>query len=123
MTTFALKNYRGHTVVKEYAWRDRHGNFHRIEDMETRHLFHVVRMIWDHSMPKEWQTTFRSRYHFPEFYDVDYMALSVRLMFPALMNRKDLTPEMWFWISFMEACLLEKRVQVPFVRKIGYEKA
>lgn len=108
-------------LVEEYKWRDKSGTFHRIDDMETRHLFHVVRMVWDHSMPREWQTRFKRRYRFSEFYSDDYMALTVRLMLPALLHRRDLTPEMMYWLSFMENCLKNKRLQIPFVLKIGYD--
>ena len=76
-------------LAKEYEWRDKQGIFHKIDNMETRHLFHVVRMVWDHSMPREWQTKWRRRYHFPPFYSFDYMALTIRLMLPALLHRRD----------------------------------
>lgn len=110
-------------LVDQFKWRDKHGNFHKVEDMETRHLFHVVRMVWDHSMPREWQTRFPNRYRFPEFYSEDYMALAVRLMLPALLHRRDLTPEMMYWLSFIESCLKDKRLRIPFVLKIGYDHA
>jgi len=109
-------------LVDSFKWLDRQGNFHRIDNMETRHLFHVVRMVWDHSMPKEWQTRFPRRYHFSEFYSEDYMALAVRLMLPALLHRRDLTPEMWYWLSFMEICLKDRRLEIPFIRKIAYQE-
>lgn len=109
-------------LAVHYRWRDKAGDLHRIQDMETRHLFHVVRMIWDHSMPKEWQTRWPRRYYFDKFYTIDYMSLSIRLMLPALLNRRDLTPEMMYWLSFMESCLLERRVQIPFVLKVRYQK-
>lgn len=109
-------------LVDAFKWRDRQGNFHRVEDMETRHLFHVVRMVWDHSMPKEWQTRFPRRYRFSEFYSEDYMALAVRLMLPALLHRPNLTPEMWYWVEYMRRCLTDERLNVPFMRKIAYEE-
>ena len=109
-------------LAKEYKWRDKFGNFHRVDDMETRHLFHVVRMIWDHSMPKNWHTRFRNRYRFPDFYTEDYMALSVRLMLPVVLRRQDLTPEMMYWLSFMESCLRDNRQNIGFVKKIAYQR-
>jgi hypothetical protein len=115
------KLYTSFAIAREYEWRDKQGEFHKIEDMETRHLFHVVRMVWDHSVPEEWQTSFRTRYHFPEFYTELYMALTIRLMLPALLVRSDLTPEMWYWLSYMRQCLLDDRLSIPFMQKIGYE--
>lgn len=110
-----------HILVKEYKWRDSHGIMHHIDDMETRHLFHVVRMVWDHSMPKEWQTSYPKRYRFPDFYTQEYMALTVRLMLPALLVRKDTTMEMVYWLEFMRRCLLDQRLSITFIQKIGYE--
>lgn len=107
-------------LVEEYQWRDRRGDFHKIEDMETRHLFHVVRMVWDYSMPKEIQTSFLNRYNFPLFYNRDYMATTVRLMLPILLTRRDLTDEMRFWLDFMDQAL-RKHKQIKFVQLIGHD--
>lgn len=108
-------------VVDEYKWRDARGKFHRVDDMETRHLFHVVRMVWDHSMPTMYQTRFPKRYTFGEFYNEAYMALTVRLMIPTLFTRRDLTPEMEYWLQFMHDKLKGNPPQIPFIEMIGYE--
>lgn len=123
MTDTFLLRLQDRTLVKEYKWRDRRGCFHSIDDMETRHLFHVVRMVWDHSMPKVWQTKWRRRYTFPPFYTLDYMALTIRLMLPKLLSRPDLTPEMVYWLEFMRRCLMDDRLQIPFTLKIGRDHA
>ena len=109
-------------VAKEYEWRDRFGVFHKPRDMETRHLFHVIRMIWDHSMPSQWQTKWLRRYVFPKYYTVEYMAASVRIILPELLNRKDLTEEQWFWLQFMRQHLLDKQLQIPFILQIDYRE-
>lgn len=101
----------------QYRWRDRFGELHLPEDMETRHLFHVLRMIWDHSMPKKWQTTYLNRYRFPAYYTVEYMATSIKMIFLELINRNDLTAEMHYWIAHMWRCFADKEIE--FVRKIG----
>lgn len=109
--------------VKEYTWRDKNGVHHNIDGMETRHLFHVVRMIWDHSMPEEFQTEFQNRYLFPSYYSKDYMALTIRLMLPVLLNRKDLEPYMQYWLDHMRKCILGEAKQLNFVKRIGYDVA
>lgn len=109
------------SLVSEYKWRDRRGILHRVDDMETKHMFHVVRMVWDHSMPSGHQTSFPRRYRFPEFYTEAYMALTVRLMLPTLFVRRDLTPEMLYWLQFMHDRLKGNPLQIPFVKMIGYE--
>lgn len=108
--------------MQEYRWRDRHGEMHKIDDMETCHLFHVVRMVWDHSMQPGHQTSFPKRYTFPEFYHESYMALTVRLMLPVLFNRRDLEPYMKYWLNFMHERLMGNPPQIGFVRMIGYKK-
>lgn len=107
-------------LVDQFKWRDKQGNFHKVESMETKHLFHVVRMVWDHSMPPGHQTSFKNRYTFPEFYSVEYMALAVRLMLPVLFHRRDLTPEMEYWLKWMHEKLMGNPPKIPFVRMIGY---
>lgn len=108
-------------LVDAFKWRDKDGEFHRVEDMETRYLFHVCRMIWDHSMPTRWQTTFKNRYKFPEFYTQQYMALAVRLMLPALFHRQDLTDEQKYWIQWMHDCLMKDPPRIKFVVMVGYQ--
>ena len=88
-------------------------------EMETRHLFHVVRMIWDHTMPPEFQTTFENRYIFPASYTETYMATALRLCIPILVNRHDLEDYMKYWLEHMVKCL-QKEKQVEFIRKIAY---
>lgn len=105
-------------VAKRFAWRDRKGEFHLLENMETRHLFHVVRMIWDHSMPLEFRTNYPKRYTFPEFYTTDYMALAVKMGLPELLARKDLEEYMAFWLDWMVNCLRSQKRKIDFVKKI-----
>ena len=110
-------------LMEHYMWCDRHGELHSVEEMETRHLFHIVRMIWDHSVPKEHQTDFKKRYTFSEFYSKEYLALSVRLMLPVLLLRKDLEPYMIYWINFIRDKVTAEARQVPFIRMIDYAVA
>jgi hypothetical protein len=102
-----------------FRWRDMHGKHWKIEDMETRHVFHVVRMIWDHTMPEEFQTDFNRRYLFPDTYTQEYMALAVRLMLPAVIVRNDLEPYMEYWLQHMRDTILGRARQVTFVRLLG----
>lgn len=107
-------------LMADYKWCDRRGALHAIKDMETRHIFHVVRMTWDHSVPKEHQTTFARRYRFPEFYTKEYMALTIKLMLPVLLLRKDLEPYMIYWIEFIRNKVMGGETpQVPFIRMIS----
>jgi len=76
-------------VQESFKWRDRHGEYHDIQSMETRHLFYTLRMIWNHTMPLKF-VPFR-QYSFAPFYTVEYMTDAVRNIVPELWNRKDMT--------------------------------
>jgi hypothetical protein len=73
-----------------FLWRARDGVRHPITGMETRHLFHTVRMIWNHHMPPEARSTKYKRYHFGSFYTTAYLGEAIRRMIPELMQRDDL---------------------------------
>lgn len=72
----------------EYKWRDRDGNFHDPKAMETRHIFYVMLMIWNHSVPTELQVNFKHSYTFSDFYTRGYMAWTVLVMYHELKSRK-----------------------------------
>lgn len=96
-----------------WQWRDRYGTFHHPSHLETRHLFHVVRMIWDHSMPEEMQTHFPKRYYFSEFYSQEYMTTALYVCFPILINRPDLKEWMAFELERMYNFLRSKDPRIP----------
>lgn len=78
-----------------FRWRSAGGDFHLIHQMETRHLFFTVKMIWNHSMPLEARSQAYRSYHFGPFYTNDYMLRALAAMCPELLNRPDLTSEHW----------------------------
>lgn len=83
----ALK-LNGNAVVKTFEWRGRDGNYYAPADMETRHLFYTIRMIWNHKMPLKLEPYIK--YRFSEFYTDDYMKQALRAMVPELAKRKDI---------------------------------
>lgn len=105
----------------QFKWRDGQGKHWPLHEMETRHLFHVIRMIWDHSVPKEFQTTFKQRYSFPPFYTEEYMARMVRIGLPILIHRPDLEEYQAFWLDFMANALLTRKHRLKFFLMIDYK--
>lgn len=87
-------------VAGLYQWRDRTGVFRHPCDMETRHLFHTVRMIWNHTMPEKTDPYFR-QYTFSKYYTETYMKMSVYHLLRELLNRDDITPEWWATLQWM----------------------
>lgn len=61
--------------------------------MNTRHLFHTFRMIWNNFMPTEWNVGVVKLYDFPPLYTRDYFADAIVFIGRELAQRKDLTPE------------------------------
>lgn len=75
-----------------FRWREHGGTFRDPRDMATRHLFFVIRMIWNHSVPESLQLQPFKRYDFDEFYTPEYMRKAVLAIGRELATRKDLTP-------------------------------
>lgn len=81
-------------LVSGWRWRDRHGELHDPARMETRHLFHVFRMIWNNYCPPGLRVGEVRLYRFdPELYPKWYMALAVQQCGHELMGRDDITEE------------------------------
>ncbi len=76
-----------------FKWRSRDGEFHPIDKMETRHLWYVVRMVWNHSMPIEARSPFYHRYSFSPFYTAAYMRQALRAIMRELSKRTDMEQE------------------------------
>lgn len=85
-----LEQIFGKNIDVKFTWRDRHGEFHDPKDMHTKHLFHTLRMIWNHSAPEYLKVHPFQKYKFPEFYTSDYMGAAVSAMYHELSKRDDL---------------------------------
>ena len=75
-----------------FMWREKGGTFRYPKDMATRHLFFVLRMIWNHSAPEHLQITPFKHYDFDDFYTTQYMRAAVLNVARELVTRDDLTP-------------------------------
>lgn len=85
-----------------YQWRDRKGVKHFPSDMETRHIFYVLAMIWHHKMPSEAKLFPRNRYTFGPYYTDEYFLKSIVILSCELFTRTDLTP-------FQKECLAKMK--------------
>ena len=63
---------------KEFRWRDRHGNFHKPSEMNTRHLYFTLRMIWNHVAPPKLKIHPYQKYRFSIFYTQEYMIDAIK---------------------------------------------
>lgn len=76
-----------------WRWRDRTGQFHRPQDMETRHLFYTLRMIWNNFMPPEMRVGAVKLYDFGPSYTKPYLADAIEHLYRELEKRTDMTQQ------------------------------
>lgn len=96
-----------------YQWRDKFGNFHHPGEMETRHIYHTVCMIWNHTMPIKTRPDYQ-RYQFGPYYTTEYMKLSVIMLVKELFRREDLEPAWMATLDMMHAYV--KRTEERFLK-------
>jgi len=119
VTTVARSNQT--LPTQPFEWRDARGAFHKVREMETRHLFFTVCMIWNHAMPDDAKTHDYRRYTFGPFYTSEYMADAVRHTLRELLGRPDIEPRWRTKIDFMRDYL--SRVDAEFSEILLLEKS
>ena len=89
--------------VKKFQWRTKDSlEFIYPKDMDTRHLFFTIRMIWNNFCPEELQHPPIRMYCFAPFYTREYLKEAVKQCHLELMTRTDLTEYMKGFLKFME---------------------
>ena len=81
----------------QFRWKDRKDNFHAPVQMETRHLFMTLVLIWNHTMPEDafidssgrWT---HHRYNLGPHYTVDYLSEAIGALAQELAKRDDMEP-------------------------------
>lgn len=101
MSDLALKNNT--EAEKPFIWRtkDRHLLL-PVNEMNTKHLFYTLLMIWNHSAPKDAQIWFNHKYVFGPFYTPQYMLAAFRAIYVELKRRTDIGPRMSEVLTKME---------------------
>lgn len=110
----SLSKTSEHIPANTFEWRDREGNFHKPENMETRHLFYTLRMIWNHSMPEEFRLTPYNSYRFGDFYTDEYMKRAIRNIAAELTKRKDMTASFKAQLKFMASVFEQKPLLLTY---------
>lgn len=85
-----LKGENVGLVFGAFKWRTNHGVMLLPSEMETRHLYLTLRMIWNHSVPDRYQIHPFKRYTFSAFYTKQYLAQAVRELGRELLSRNNL---------------------------------
>ena len=91
MTTkiIRLQNREDYKVWKGFQWLDQYGQRHYPKNMETRHLFYTLRMIWNHSAPEELKLKPYIKHTFSTFYTPEYMRNAIKALMAELSKRDD----------------------------------
>lgn len=72
-------------------------------EMETRHLWFTLRMIWNHTMPEHQRFKPYKHYSFGPTYTTEYMLEAVKEILKELSTRKDMEKSWWKELLTMEA--------------------
>ena len=104
MKTLSMKN--------DFRWRDQSGNFHNPNEMETRHLFYTLRMIWNHTMPENLRITSYIAHEFIDFYSATYMSNAVKAIGRELLTRNDIKLQWRNELDFMASHFIDRPVSI-----------
>ena len=92
MDNITVKGQR--ELQKGWAWRTRQGEYVQPCDMETRHLFFTLRMIWHNTMPRDaWVMAAPRLYEFSPIYTDEYMHDAIWHLSVELAGRTDMTED------------------------------
>lgn len=102
-----------------FLWKDRRHQHHRVDTMETRHLFMTLVLIWNHRMPAEaiiWASgTWRHhQYNLGPFYTQDYLKQAIGALAKELSTRQDLESAWYETLLKMQLYLLRNRLLAQF---------
>lgn len=89
--TQALTATKGRAISEPFKWKTSRDEHIPVASMETRHLFNTVRMIWNHTMPRDAALEPYRRYAFGPFYTPEYMKAAIYHIMRELKTRQDIT--------------------------------
>jgi hypothetical protein len=80
-------------VVPGFRWRERNGHQIAPSDMETRHVFYTLRMLWNNSAPADMRVGDYKPYRFDRTkYPPAYLTQAVQALVAELATREDMAP-------------------------------
>jgi len=91
------------TTKRAFVWKTQTGESIPVTSMQTTHLFFVVRMIFNHTVPEADQIPGCKRYDGPSDWAPSTRAKMMAVMVLELRNRprNDLQPWMWVQLAYM----------------------
>ena len=73
-----------------WYWRSSNGIRHRPHEMETKYLFYVLKMLWNHFMPEEARIEPYVERHFGKAYPEEYLREAIQKIGRELLTRRDM---------------------------------
>ena len=103
MTAIAKKS-KAKELVGPFVWETQYGELIPVTKMKTSHVFHSIRMVYNNTCPKGWQTrnTFK-RYILNR--PAHYWRKAVMALMEELATRKDLTPAQLAELKTIVECI------------------
>lgn len=81
-------------IAKKFKWRTQQNEWLLPSEMETRHLYYTLRMIYNHSMPSDVRLYPYKQYRFdPNIYTKEYITEAIRNLSYELATRNDIKEE------------------------------
>lgn len=97
-------------LQEEFLWKTRFDEFIPPRNMETRHLYYTLQMIWNHAMPEDVRIKPYKQYAFDDFYTTAYMQSAICVIGNILLQRDNLDNLMIRRLKFMASQFREKPV-------------
>ena len=86
-------NIQDKELSAPFKWKTRTNDLLRVDQMETRHLFFTLRLIWNHTMPPEARLPEGNRYQLGYFYTAEYLESAIKAISHELSGRTDMAPD------------------------------
>ena len=93
-------------VASRWKWRERTGAMVSPAEMQTRHLFFTLRMIWNNRMPAHMRVGRVHLYNFGPYYTRHYFSAAILAIGAELHTRTDMTAEWQAQYRQMQAWLV-----------------
>lgn len=79
-------------LASAFKWKTSKDEYISPVEMETRHLFFTIRMIWNHTMPEMYRSKHYRHYRLGSFYTQEYLLSAIHALLGELSLRKDIHP-------------------------------
>jgi hypothetical protein len=85
-----LDQLLGKHVATDFIWKTRNDEFLHPAQMHTKHLYHTLRMIWNHCAPDHLKIHPYQKYRFGPYYTKEYMGKAIVAIYHELASRDNL---------------------------------